>query len=77
MAVGARACGNAVPGQWQGFATGGTARGGWSYFGVYFGARVLHTVCYMTETQPWRTASFFVGQLAQFGLIVQILMKAF
>jgi len=57
--------------------TGGTARGAWSYFGVYFGARVLHTVCYLTETQPWRTASFFVGQLAQFGLIVQILMKAF
>jgi glutathione S-transferase len=44
------------------------------YFGVYFGARTLHTIFYLNAVQPWRTAAFFVGQLAQLGMMVQLLM---
>jgi len=54
---------------------GCSAAAGWAYFGVYFGARTLHTVFYLNAVQPWRTAAFFVGQLAQLGLMVQLLMR--
>lgn len=56
---------------------GGTSNGAWSYFGVYFFARLVHTLCYLNSVQPWRTASFFLGQFAQLGMMVQILMRAF
>jgi uncharacterized MAPEG superfamily protein len=56
---------------------GASATAGWTYFGVYFVARALHTVFYLNAVQPWRTAAFFVGQLAQLGMMVQLLMKAF
>ncbi len=56
---------------------GGSSTGAWAYFGVYFAARLSHTICYLNSVQPWRTASFGVGQLAQLGLMVGILMKAF
>lgn len=56
---------------------GGTSTGAWSYFGVYFFARTAHTLCYLNSVQPWRTASFFLGQLAQLGMMVQILMRTF
>lgn len=56
---------------------GASSTAGWAYFGVYFLARVLHTVCYLNGVQPWRTASFGVGQLCMFGVVVQLLMKAF
>lgn len=56
---------------------GGSATAGWAYFGVYFLARLLHTVFYLNGVQPWRTASFFLAQITQLGLIVQILMLAF
>lgn len=54
---------------------GASATAGWVYFGVYFGARVVHTICYLNALQPWRTAAFFIGQLAQLGIMVQLLMK--
>jgi uncharacterized MAPEG superfamily protein len=57
--------------------TGCSATAGWWYFGVYFGARTLHTIFYLNAVQPWRTASFFVGQLAQLGIMVQLLLKVF
>ena len=57
--------------------TGCSATAGWVYFGVYFGARTLHTIFYLNAVQPWRTASFFVGQLAQLGIMVQLLLKVF
>lgn len=57
--------------------TGASATAGWAYFGVYFVARVLHTICYLNALQPWRTAAFFVGQLAQLAIMVQLLMKVF
>jgi microsomal prostaglandin-E synthase 1 len=56
---------------------GGSANAGWSYFAVYFIARLLHTIFYLNSVQPWRTAAFALGQIAQLGLMVQILMKAF
>jgi len=57
--------------------SGCSASAGWAYFGVYFVARTLHTIFYLNSVQPWRTAAFFVGQLAQIGIIVQLLMTVF
>ena len=55
--------------------SGCSASAGWAYFGVYFVARTLHTIFYLNSVQPWRTAAFFVGQLAQIGIMVQLLIK--
>ena len=55
---------------------GASATAGWAYFGVYFLARLLHTVFYVNAMQPWRTAAFAIGQLTLLGIIVQLLMKA-
>ena len=57
--------------------SGCSATAGWAYFGVYFVARALHTTFYLSAVQPWRTAAFFLGQLAQLGIIVQLLLKVF
>ncbi len=57
--------------------TGASGTAGWAYFGVYFAARLLHTICYLNEVQPWRTATFFLGQLTMVGVVVQLLMTAF
>lgn len=57
--------------------SGASATAGWAYFGVYFATRTLHTIMYLAGKQPWRTASFFVGQLTMLGVIVQLLMSAF
>ncbi len=56
---------------------GASSTAGWAYFGVYFFARTLHSICYLSGVQPWRTMSFFLGQFAMLGVVVQILMKAF
>lgn len=55
---------------------GGSANGGWAYFGLFFAARTLHSIAYLNGLQPWRTISFFVGLLCQLGLMVQLIMKA-
>jgi len=57
--------------------SGGSTTGGWAYFGTYFAARVIHTACYLNAVQPWRTAAFGVGQLAMFGIVVNLLLTAF
>ena len=57
--------------------TGCSATAGWAYFGTYFAARTLHTICYLNSIQPWRTAAFFVGQITQLGIMVQLLMAVF
>jgi uncharacterized MAPEG superfamily protein len=57
--------------------TGASGAAGWAWFGAYFAARTLHTICYLNGLQPWRTAMFFVGQLVQLALMVQLLMAAF
>lgn len=56
---------------------GASTTAGWIYFGTYFVARLLHSVCYLNMLQPWRTASFFLGQLTMVGVAVQLLIKAF
>lgn len=54
---------------------GGSAQAAWITFGIFTVARFSHTLCYVNELQPWRTASFFVGLLAEVALMVQIGMK--
>jgi glutathione S-transferase len=56
---------------------GGSSTGGWAYFGLYFAARTLHTIFYLSQAQPWRTMAFAVGQITLLGLLVQVLLKAF
>lgn len=56
--------------------SGATGRGAAIYFGVFTTARVLHTVSYLLEKQPWRTIFFAVGNLCLVGMMVQIVMKA-
>lgn len=56
---------------------GGSATAGWAYFATYFVARTLHSFFYLGHVQPWRTAAFALGQVAQLGLMVQILLKVF
>ena len=56
---------------------GASSTAGWAYFGLYFFARTMHTICYMASLQPWRTLMFFVGQITTLGVVVQILMRAF
>jgi glutathione S-transferase len=56
---------------------GGSTTAGWAYFGLYFASRVAHAICYLNELQPFRTISFFIGQLCLIGMSVQILMTAF
>jgi uncharacterized MAPEG superfamily protein len=56
---------------------GASETAGWAYFGTYFAARTLHTIFYLGARQPWRTGAFFVGQLTQLGIMVQLLMKLF
>lgn len=38
-------------------------------FAVFVAARLLHSVAYMRQLQPWRTASFAVGGLTQVALL--------
>lgn len=56
---------------------GATKNAGWIYFGTYFGARMLHSIFYLAQAQPWRTISFVIAQLTMVGVVVQLLMKAF
>jgi len=55
--------------------TGSSATEGWAYFGVYFAARMFHTIFYLRAMQPWRTAMFALGQLTQLGIIVQLVLS--
>jgi uncharacterized MAPEG superfamily protein len=57
--------------------TGASSRAGWAYFGLYFAMRLLHTIFYLGEKQPFRTVVWFIGQLTMVGVVVQLLMKAF
>ena len=40
--------------------------------GTFVIARLLHSISYVREAQPWRTLFFVVGQLAMLTVIVQI-----
>lgn len=45
--------------------------------GTFTGARLLYTVCYLGQIQPWRTIFYGVGVLATLALIVEILRALF
>ena len=53
--------------------SGATATGAFWYMWTYTLARVLHTVAYTYELQPWRAICFFTGLLCQVGMITSIL----
>ncbi|HMY59423.1 MAG TPA: MAPEG family protein, partial [Pseudomonadota bacterium] len=55
--------------------TGGSATGGWAYFGLYFAARLFHTIMYLAQKQPWRTVCFALGQITLLGLLAQLVLK--
>lgn len=47
-------------------------------FGIFVGARLLHSIVYLAGKQPWRTLSFVIGAFAILGLmgdIVWLLVK--
>ena len=54
--------------------TGASARGAQIYFGVFTGARILHTITYLGEAQPWRSMFYGISVLATLGLVVQVVM---
>ena len=41
-------------------------------FGVFTGARILHSIFYLAGKQPWRTLFFTVGGLATIALMLAI-----
>ncbi len=57
--------------------TGGSKLGALAYFGTFTVARLLHSVFYAAQIQPWRTAVFGVGALATIGMSVHVLRAAF
>jgi glutathione S-transferase len=51
---------------------GAPARTAWITFGVFTGARVLHSVAYALRLQPWRTTLYVVSQLTTGFVMIQI-----
>lgn len=43
------------------------------YFGVFVGARLLHSVFYLWGRQPWRTLMFGIGVLDVVGMAVHVI----
>jgi uncharacterized membrane protein YecN with MAPEG domain len=46
-------------------------------FGIFVAARLLHSVAYVNQLQPWRTASFAVGALVQVAILVLLAWETF
>ncbi len=46
------------------------------YFYTFTAARIVHSITYLLQLQPWRTVAFVVGLLCVVGMLVQILMAA-
>jgi glutathione S-transferase len=42
-------------------------------FGTFVVARLLHSISYVNEAQPWRTLFFIIGQIAMVAVVVQII----
>ena len=47
------------------------------YFGTFAAVRLLHTVFYLTQKQPFRTLTFGIGVLCTFGMAFHVLRAAF
>ena len=43
-------------------------------FGAFTGARLLHSIVYIKELQPFRTMSYAIGAFALIGMMVQIVL---
>ena len=43
--------------------------------GVFTGARILHSIVYVNEAQPWRTMFFAIGSFSLIGMMVQIVLS--
>ena len=52
---------------------GGRAGTGTVIFGIFTGARLLHSIFYLAGKQPWRTIFFTVGGLATIALMLDII----
>ena len=46
-------------------------------YGVFAGARILHSICYVAGAQPWRTLGFVIGTLSQVSVLGYLLYAAF
>ncbi len=53
---------------------GGRASIALPIFGIFTGARIVHSVVYLRALQPWRTISFAVSLLTLIALMVAILV---
>jgi uncharacterized membrane protein YecN with MAPEG domain len=49
--------------------TGTSVDTAYAIFGVFVAARLFHSVAYVRQLQPWRTASFAVGAIDQIVLL--------
>jgi len=59
------------------YALSGPSRlGAQAYFFTFLGARVLHSVFYLAQKQPFRTMMFAIGALATIGMAVHVLRVA-
>jgi uncharacterized MAPEG superfamily protein len=45
-------------------------------FAVFVVARLLHTVMYLKERQPWRMVAFLAGMLATVALMISVILLA-
>ncbi|MGH8006595.1 MAG: MAPEG family protein, partial [Candidatus Binatia bacterium] len=55
---------------------GASAFGAQMYFISFTVARILHTITYLAQMQPWRTITFAVGFLSMLGITIQVLLAA-
>jgi len=53
--------------------TGASKAGAQAYFLTFLAARVLHSVFYLAQKQPFRTISYAIGALAITGMAVQVI----
>ncbi len=56
--------------------SGASAGGALAYAWTFTIARILHTIFYMRQMQPWRALAFGAGALCIIGMSVQIAMAA-
>ena len=49
--------------------TGVSAATAYILFGIFVAARLFHSVAYIKQLQPWRTASFGLGALDQLAIL--------
>jgi glutathione S-transferase len=47
--------------------------GAYAYYFTFLGARLLHSIFYLTGKQPFRTITFAVGALAVIGMAVHVI----